>query len=148
MKYLFFAFYVLLVSQVSGQSESEKVFREAIPGDYSRTDGMATYHLLLNNDGAYLFDFRGCVGSIRVTKGKWVVKDDVVVLDGEGLLHHFRIYSSSRIKELSLLPLDDEKWRENNDDEERLFMRVKRTTGTETGGVARCAVNGTYRPQG
>ena len=126
MNRLFLIFLAIPVLALCVETDSEKTFREAIPGHYVRQEGsIASLHLDLIRDGTYVFQLAGDMGVVEAKRGKWRMKDDVVELDGAGIygLRRFRVYSSARIKKLSLLPLDDEKVREKDADEERLFLR-------------------------
>lgn len=86
---------------------------------------MASLQLNLLQDGTYVFQLVGDLGVINTKRGKWKMVDDVVELGGSGVdgLRRFRVYSSAQIRGLSLLPLDDKKYRENDDEADRLFRR-------------------------
>ena len=122
MKLLWVFYLALLALPLCAETESEKVFRQAIPGTYGRMDGMVYLSVDLRCDGTYVFTQADCF-TAGSQKGKWSIQDDVVVLDRkEPVFRRFRIFPTKGSKGLALLPLDDDEIRKDQAEEERLFM--------------------------
>jgi len=120
---LFLAFWLAMVAtSLAGETEAETTFRKGVIGVYGRMDGMVYYSVTLRSDGFYTFTQSDCLTSFP-EKGKWVVKDDVVILEKkENVFSHFRILPFGKPADLALLPIDDVSIRGGEKEEKRLFL--------------------------